>query len=1015
MRAFVATLLLGLLGAQPLLCQREHPAFRRFGLAQGLPQSQVTSLLEDRHGFIWVGTISGGVARLGASGFRIFGAAEGLQVRSVWNMLEDRQGHVWVAGRDGGLSEIAGDRVLNHGEQTGIPEPRIYSLALDGEGRLLVGSAHGLYRREGASFRPVALPGEWSKLPLFDLAVDAKGELTAMTRNGRLIHWDGKVLKEDRLPGVTDDLTLRDLAADPQGRVWALTETQLFRKEADRWVRHPLPGLPREPKLSALSFSPDSEPLIAMGGDGLWYQEKGKARVLTHADGLPRDLIRAVLRDRQGGLWVGSDGDGMAALFVPGLWSYGRADGAPVGDQDLGAVMGLVPLGGGRILLGGSQGLILFQQGRGVLRRWTKTDGLRSDSVWTMLPARPSGVWLGTDRGIQRWTEGSIRPGPKELDQIFISHLVRQDNLIYAASEKGLFILDEQGRVVRKVEVPAAVGSPVIGQVLPRGDEIILSGFAGIMSLKEGRIRMVDPPELARLQAGSLLVDSRKRLWVAATSGLFRQEGQGMVRIGTREGLLDENLTWMEELRPDHFAVGHGRGLSILRPEGVQHLTRNLGLLSDETNQNAVAMDDEGRMWLGLMGGINRLDDPLAFRNQPVLSPTVLEARWPGGFAALPTGAEIPPRPEFLEIRFDLGQPGLPAAPRYQALLDGADRTWRDVSSGNALQYLNPGPGRRQFRLRASIDGIHWVEAPTLNLVIRPAWHERWSVRGLLILALAAMVALAVRWRLHRMAVAARELEALVEDRTHMLDRQYKALAQAHEQIRRSLEARVRLVDMVTHDLRSPLTSITLVADRLREEEDPEARAYLLGLLERENTRIDELLRGLLDRSRAEAAFQNMKPVPVTPLEVLEGIQEVLRLKAEARGLQFHLDIPGDMARAKILADPTPLRQAILNLFENALKFTPEGGSVGLRSRLDLATLEWVLAIWDTGRGIPKDRQDSILQPFAQVHEGDAEKGWGLGLSIVQNLVEAHGGTLSLESEEGQGTTFFIALPLLEH
>jgi signal transduction histidine kinase/ligand-binding sensor domain-containing protein len=1005
-----ATLAL-LFSAISLLAQGEHPAFRSFGLAEGLPHSQVQVLLEDSRGFIWVGTLGGGVARLGASGFKVFGAAEGLQVRAVSALLEDRRGHLWVCGRDGGLSEIAGERVINHGEAEGLTESRIYALALDREGRLLVGSGHGLYRLEQGRFVKQPLPGEWSQLPLFSLVQAANDEVWGLSRKGRLIRWDGRELKEAFIPGHRGE-ELQDLQLDPQGHVWALTLTSLHRLTEQGWVEESLTGTKPGLRCQTLSFSKAGEPLVAIGSQGIWYRRNGVAHVLTAQDGLPKDNITVALWDSQGGLWVGSDGDGLAAQLVPGLWAY-RTQDAPKG-SDPGAVMSFVPLPHRRTLLVTNHGLDLFEEGRGIVRHWGPKEGLKGESLWCALPAGPEAAWIGTDHGIQLWRPSGLTDGPKELGDGTVTSLVRFEGHLWAASEKGLGELDEAGHLIRLITVPSELGPAGVSQLAVRGKDLIVGGLAGVMVLRNGRLELLKPPELGRLMAGGLMQDRKGRFWIASSAGVVKQEGETLTRITTAQGLLDDNFTWILDLGEDRQGGGHGRGISFLYPEGIQHLTRNLGLISDETNQNGVLLDADGRLWIGMIGGFNRLDAPQAFRNAPMRPPVLLEARWPGGFQALPSRLDLPPQPEVLELRFDLGQPGLPATPRYQALLEGVDSDWRDVSQGNALQYLHLGRGRRNFRLRATVDGVRWVEAQPIPLEVRPAWHERWSVRALFALLAAGILTLAVRWRLRRLAFAAEQLEAIVEDRTHMLDRQYKALAQAHEQIKRSLESRIRLVDMVTHDLRSPLTSITLAADRLREEDDAETRGQLLGLLDQESRRIDDLIRTLLDRSRSEAALQSLNPQPTTPLEVVEGFQEVLRLKAEAKGLHFHLDLPGDQAHTKVLADATALRQAVLNLFENAVKFTAAGGHVGLRSRVDDATLEWILAVWDNGRGIPKARQEGILQPFAQVHSDDAGQGWGLGLSIVQSLVEAHGGALSLESEEGEGTTFFITLPILE-
>ncbi len=184
--------------------------------------------------------------------------------------------------------------------------------------------------------------------------------------------------------------------------------------------------------------------------------------------------------------------------------------------------------------------------------------------------------------------------------------------------------------------------------------------------------------------------------------------------------------------------------------------------------------------------------------------------------------------------------------------------------------------------------------------------------------------------------------------------------------------------------------------------------------MELEAHRIESLVRRLLDQSRLESMAQRLTLAEVPAAEVTEGFEQVLRLKAEAKGLAFELDLDPAAREVRIRADAATLHQVMLNLFENALKFTPEGGKVGLRSRVDRALGTWSLEVWDTGRGLEAGKIQEILQPFRQSARTDAAEGWGLGLSICLSILEAHGGELTVESQPGQGARFRFTLPLVE-
>jgi len=112
-----------------------------------------------------------------------------------------------------------------------------------------------------------------------------------------------------------------------------------------------------------------------------------------------------------------------------------------------------------------------------------------------------------------------------------------------------------------------------------------------------------------------------------------------------------------------------------------------------------------------------------------------------------------------------------------------------------------------------------------------------------------------------------------------------------------------------------------------------------------------------------------------------------------------------------VTADTAALQQVIFNLIENALKFTPPPGRVGIQTHLESSA--WVMEVWDTGRGIEPGTIESLFHSFQQAQEADASRGWGLGLNICKTLVEAHDGRIEVESEVGKGSRFRVLLPLL--
>ena len=1018
-RSILVWLWLGLTGVLlPLAGQQ--PSFRRFGLRDGLPQSQVTALLEDRRGFLWVGTNMGGVARLGASGFRTFAAPQGLQALFVRGLMEAPDGAIWVACQDG-VSEIRGETVVNYGPGQGLGVGATYALALDAEDRVLVANRHGLFRREGTGFVPVALPKGWADRPIRFVTRDQARALWLADDKDRVARWDAQGLREYPLPPPTPSSApspssasrrLRDLVVDPRGKAWVLLEDALLKMEGGHWLNEPLPRWPRPPKMASLTFDPRSDGyLVALGGDGLLVKEPdGQARILGSETGLPRDRIIVAIRDHRGVLWVGSDGDGLAAQALPGLLSLDSQPGHS--GSDLGAISNILELGGNRFLLASNTGLYLVEEPRGITGHWTKRNGLPADETWGLLSDGHGGAWVGTDRGIVHWEGGRISAaGPRELARAAVLTLIRQGSRILVGTDQGLFELDHQGRLLSQVHLPPDVGNDTVADILIHDEKVLLSSESGIWELKDHRLqRIYSEAPFATGTVTAMATDSRGLLWVGTMKGLHLLRGGHWATYGIAEGLPDEGITFIVDVGRGRMAFGHNKGVTLLDGRNLHHLSRSQGLVSDETNHNGFLLDSKGRLWIGMIGGANILQDARGFRNTLLPAPVLLDIRWPGGSLALPGSAQVSPRPDFLDLSFDTGAPLVPSSVRYETFLQGVDDEWRPVNQGLTLGYRNVGAGYYRFRLRASTDGRSWVEARPVSLEVLPAWHERWLVRGLLALGLVALLGWILWLRVHTLAERSRELEETIEVRTQLLARQNRALEQAHDQIKRSLEARLKLLDMVTHDLRSPLTTILLTLDRLRELEP--GSTNMLDVMEREAYRIETLARNLLDQSRSGSLIQSLRLVPTGPLDVTDGFEEVLRMKAEAKGLTFHLEVAPEVERVQIQADAATLHQVMLNLFENALKFTPSGGQVGVRSRVDRTEATWTLEVWDTGRGLDPSKLDELLQPFRQAQVGDATQGWGLGLSICQSILDAHRGELRIESEIGKGSRFRMVLPL---
>lgn len=249
------------------------------------------------------------------------------------------------------------------------------------------------------------------------------------------------------------------------------------------------------------------------------------------------------------------------------------------------------------------------------------------------------------------------------------------------------------------------------------------------------------------------------------------------------------------------------------------------------------------------------------------------------------------------------------------------------------------------------------------------------------------------------------------------MKRAMEELAEARDQAKAAAEAKSAFLSRMSHELRTPLNSILGFAQLLAADGGlSEAQRAQVQTLLGAGRHLLDLVNGLLDLSKIEAGRLDLAPRTVALPHLLRSCADLLRPEAERKGISLGVALAADLP-GHVNVDPTRLRQLVLNLLANAVKFTPPGGVVALRAtpltEADAQGRRTVrLEIEDTGPGIPKEQQGRLFQDFQQIAPS-LEPGTGLGLAISARLAEAMGGRIGCESEPGRGALFWIELPMV--
>jgi signal transduction histidine kinase len=249
-------------------------------------------------------------------------------------------------------------------------------------------------------------------------------------------------------------------------------------------------------------------------------------------------------------------------------------------------------------------------------------------------------------------------------------------------------------------------------------------------------------------------------------------------------------------------------------------------------------------------------------------------------------------------------------------------------------------------------------------------------------------------------------LEEIVAERTQDLEK-------VNQELKRLDQVKTGFFSMINHEMRTPLTAIIGYVDLLlaRDSLTPDEE-HMVNTMRKNSHRLLDLVNNILDISRLEDGRLNLLTRDVALLPAIKQAVDVVEPMAEKKHIRMSVDISPDLP--SLWVDPRRVHQVLINLLSNAVKYTPDTGTVTITARPIDASEQVEISVSDTGIGIPQDLLPYIFDRFSRIERPEIQHtvGTGLGLSIAKGLVEAHGGEITVASEEGRGTCFTFTLPV---
>ena len=764
--------------------------FEVIGLADGLPQSQLPTMAQDRDGFLWIGTL-GGLGRFDGTGIETFLTKDGLPSNHIGELLLDRTGTLWITT----LAGVARWREHRLERYPAAGAVRCRAVAEDPKGRIWLGTEQGLLRCEGDQCVTV-LGGASSQMVVYDVYA-APGMTFAATSRGVFRVDSGGESKEACPPGIGEDS--RAVALTTEG-LWVGTSTRglWLRKGAD-WA--PVALLPRGAReIYRISIEPSGTFYVATGDSGLFLRRPGAAGFerWSTENGLPSNVVNFAFEDREENVWVGTDVGGLARFRGDLVKNLGRREGLP---SECTFTMS-ENAGDGTLWVGTMRGAARLRRSPEprVVEVVGEAEGLANELVFRAETGPDGNLWVWSGGGLQRRGPGESRLGP--VDEF--ASAVSADVWGFAFDDAGrLWVGSRRAEGGLSVRLPD--GQWKVFPRLPDGTRIDVAHAVtrrragGVWASFGARIAAFDgerilpapsPPEaMSSPYVNKLFEDGKGRLWAASGSGLARLEADGRWSLLT-ERLGSPYVFFVGEDRSGTIWVGTTRGVYRLgEDDAVEPFTPDDGLAGWETNINAFHADADGVVWIGTVDGLSRYD---AAAHRPNAHPprVVIEsARLPGSTVPFPTELDLSWADRSVAFRVGVLSFRSRLRTAYRARLEGLEEEWLPLRREPELRYTNLPAGS----LRLLVQGINesglWGEVASLPIRVKPPIWMTVPFRVALLLVLGAVVAVAHRGRTMILRRRNEELERVVAERTEALAAANQHLQKAQAEIARLLEA----------------------------------------------------------------------------------------------------------------------------------------------------------------------------------------------------------------------------------
>lgn len=921
---------------------------------------EISDITEDRNGTVWVVNEREGIFFKEKKSDSFF-HYQIPNIGRVTTWIQENDSVYWIGTYDDGVKRI---NVKTSTVTSYSPDPSnessislsfVEDMVFDALGNLFISGDRGLDLLPPNSNSFIHYGS--TQLNYGGLLNDSEGRLWACVQNGSVLMYDysaGEFYKFENDPN--------DPLSNPSFSYWSIYEDS----ESRIWLGSTLRGLT----------------VIDEGLNRFKYYESNNHHYQKQSD----DIIHAIVEDENENLWMATDGGGLV-YFDRKSGTFDHMQNDPRDKQSL-----------------------------------------SSNAVLTICPMNRDELWLGTWMGginifdIPKGTFTRFLPEDPNLDKITFITKLSDDRIWIGSGGSGIYIYDLLTKeMINHESVPEDISTLSNDDVLVLFEDsqqnIWVGTWAeGISLLKKDAIEAgkfiryqhdpTDSTSLAANRVRHIMEDSQNNIWAATYSGmsLFVDSLSSFQTFGVKDGLASDNVFSIIEDQAQNLWIGTDKGISKfnLTNQSFENYSAEDGLQQGSFTRNSVLKTKNGELIFGGSEGFNIFQPEKVKRNNKIPNVYISglkifnkKVEIADETGALPKNISLMDELiltenqsvftlEFVSLNFTI-----PEKNQYAFKLIGLEEQWNYVGNNNSATYTSLDPGEYVFRVKASNnDGVWNEQGASLKIKILPHWWKTWWA-----LAIWILIGSAVSLGLIFVVIYQRQkiaLKVLVDDRTEELMRKNEEL-KAYDH-------------MVSHDLKTPIGNIAMLAQLLSMDSalelKPDSKEILLQLINSSNLSV-QLIEGILAFASADDPSEMEENVDLH--FQMERVLEAHALKIKQTNCQVKLnDLPTIQQGVSV-----KVYQLFHNLIGNALKFKRDG--VDLQIAIYMKNSN-ELVIEDNGLGFDQKYADEIFKPLRRLDAVHKIEGHGIGLGTCKRVVDFHGWQIRAEGQKGLGAKFIIKI-----